>query len=86
MCIAYNSKVSKFPISKLTDILCLNTETETQKFCERFGLTIVGCSVQLMKNSFKDANVVSHNIWSPPLIHPGAPNMSLGEAVAQWLA
>ena len=59
MSIAYNSKVSKFPISKLTDILCLNTDTETQKLCEQFGLNIVGSSIQFMKNSFKDCNVVS---------------------------
>ena len=60
MNIAYSSKICKFPISKLTDILCCNTDTETQRMCQQFGLSILETNVQFLKGSFLDSNVVGN--------------------------
>lgn len=53
MNIGYSSKNCKYPLSKLTDVLHLNTDTHTQNVCQELGLSILGEHVQFLKGSWK---------------------------------
>ncbi|WAR11244.1 SAC31-like protein [Mya arenaria] len=58
MSTAFSSKNLKFPISKLTELLFLNTHMETQNLCVQYGIKVQGENVQFLKGDFKtDAKI-----------------------------
>ncbi|KAH3875617.1 SAC3 domain-containing protein 1-like isoform X2 [Dreissena polymorpha] len=57
----YSSKNLTFPIAKLTELLFLNTDTETQIICEMYGVTVLGEGVQFFRGNFKSDEKVERS-------------------------
>lgn len=58
---AFSSKNLKFPLSKLTELLLLNTDTESQELCEQFGITVEGSHALFQKANFRPLEKIARS-------------------------
>lgn len=61
----YNSKNLRYPTSKLTELLALDSQQNAINLCRLCGLSVVDAKVQFLKASFKgDVEVIYSRVLS----------------------